>query len=227
LSANHIITICGDSGSGKSTLANEISSVLLDSIIFECDRYHKWERGDYHWNHFSHLDPLANNIDQMKADLLILESNKPIRQRDYDHSVGRFTNYSEIAPKKYIIACGLHSYCFDPKNGVKIFVDTENDLKCIWKLNRDFFKRGHKIESILQKIEQRRSDYENHIKPQINKSDIILKVENQFNSGVVSSLHIHNKFSDAFEDKKTSTYKNFFSIDRYNVCASLLKILEK
>ena len=43
-----------------------------DTLIFECDRYHKWERNDENWNNITHLDPQANYLFKMKNDILEL-----------------------------------------------------------------------------------------------------------------------------------------------------------
>ena len=60
LSKCNVFAICGDSGSGKSTLSKLLKNCFSDSFSLECDRYHKWERGDSNWTDVTHLDPKAN-----------------------------------------------------------------------------------------------------------------------------------------------------------------------
>ena len=62
LSKCNTIAITGDSGSGKTTISNAISNTYTNSILLECDRYHKWERDNINWNNYTHLNPDANYI---------------------------------------------------------------------------------------------------------------------------------------------------------------------
>ena len=52
LSKCNVFAICGDSGSGKSTLSNLLKISFTDSFLLECDRYHKWERGDINYDKY-------------------------------------------------------------------------------------------------------------------------------------------------------------------------------
>ena len=169
---NNIIAICGDSGSGKTTLAKELSLKIKNSMIFECDRYHKWERNNWNWKYYTHLNPSANNIDIMIEDLEKLKNNESISQIKYDHSSGNFTENQIITPCKNIFVCGLHSFYI--KSDINIYIDVEENLKYVWKINRDFKNRGYTIEEILKNIERRKSEYNNYVYPEINKSDILI-----------------------------------------------------
>ncbi len=66
-----IIGIAGDSATGKSTFANLLKENIFkeDSSIIEGDSYHKWERNDYHWKEYSHLNPDANFLDKQLRDI--------------------------------------------------------------------------------------------------------------------------------------------------------------
>ena len=184
---NKVIAICGDSGSGKTTLSNFFAEKLGGTIL-ECDRYHRWERNDYHWKYFTPLNPQANEIDRMISDVEALKYNKDIHRREYDHTTGKFTEPKHIEPSETIIVTGLHSVLVNAD--VKIFIDTEENLKYLWKINRDFKERGYNIETIMEKIRERQAEFNNYILPQKKKADII--IEHKWNSKVVTSVSIVN-----------------------------------
>jgi uridine kinase len=177
LSKCNIFGICGDSGSGKSTLANILKKFFSNSFLLEGDRYHKWERNDSKWKEYTHLNPEANYIAKMSSDIFDLKIGKNIYQVDYDHKNGKFTERELIESSENIIVCGLHSlYVDNPKlYDIKIYMDTEEELKHKWKIERDVNKRDYSLEKILKQIEDRKNDYYKFIVPQKSKSDIIIK----------------------------------------------------
>lgn len=176
LSSCNIFAICGDSGSGKSTLGKILKTCFDNSFMLECDRYHKWERGDENWGTYTHLNPDANFLEKMSDDIFDLKVGKEIYHVDYDHKTGKFTEKQEINPSENIIVCGLHSLYTTQDNpyNLKIFIDTDNTLKSKWKIKRDVLERGHNIENVLAQIEKRKEDYVKYILPQRDKSDMII-----------------------------------------------------
>jgi uridine kinase len=176
LSMCNTFAICGDSGSGKSTLSNILQEYFSNSFVLECDRYHKWERNDENWKKFTHLNPEANYITKMENDIFDLKIGKTIHQVNYDHSNGKFTQKEKIEKSDNIIVCGLHSL-YSENHGaynLKIFIDTDINLKTKWKIKRDMQNRGYSIEETLKQIEARKEDYYKYIYPQRDKSDIII-----------------------------------------------------
>ena len=75
-----------------------------------------------------------------------------------------------------IIVCGLHSLYTNDENiyDLKIYIDTEEDLKNFWKINRDTKQRGYTLEKSIEQIKSRKEDYYKFIYPQRNKSDLII-----------------------------------------------------
>ncbi len=176
LSSCNVFGICGDSGSGKTRLGNRLKEFFSNSFMLECDRYHKWERGDENWDKFTHLNPSANYITKMNEDIFNLKIGNSIYQVDYNHKNGKFTEKEIIEPSENTIVCGLHSLYENKDNiyNLKIFIDTDESLKTKWKIQRDVNERGHKIENVLRQIEKRREDYIKYIYPQKFNSDLII-----------------------------------------------------
>jgi uridine kinase len=180
LSSAKVIAIAGDSGAGKSRFSALLRPLFLfDKVLqFETDRYHKWERGDDHWKHITHLHPDANYLEKLENDTFHLKIGESVLAVDYDHATGRFISPEEIEPKENILLCGLHTlYSKQLRNlsDLKIYIDTSDSLKTEWKLQRDTVERGHKAEDVLSKIQLRRQDYETHIQPQREYADLVIR----------------------------------------------------
>jgi len=181
LKENIVITISGDSGSGKSTLASKFKEYLESKnkkvLLYECDRYHKWQRGDENWKKITHLNPDANNIENMKNDIIQLKSNISINQVEYDHHTGKFTYPQYIEPLPVVIVLGLHTLLDNTLNKIsdcKIYIEPEDEIKKRWKIERDVKERGYTEEQILKNMNDRLEDYEAYIKPQKENADIII-----------------------------------------------------
>ena len=175
LSLCNTIAITGDSGTGKTTLSNIIKNIFNNSFVLECDRYHKWERNHENWDKFTHLNPNSNYITKMQQDVFDLIIGNNIYQVDYDHKTGKFTDKELIETKDNIIVCGLHSlYIEETIINLKIYIDTDENLRIPWKISRDIKKRRYSIEKIMEQIDKRKEDFNKYILPQKNKADIII-----------------------------------------------------
>jgi len=221
LSMCNVFAIAGDSGSGKTTLGNILKKYFSNSMMLECDRYHKWERGHEKWKDLTHLNPKANFLTKMSDDIFNLKIGKNIYQVDYDHKNGRFTEKEHIESSDNIIVCGLHSLYVENDSiyNLKIFIDTDEALKKKWKIERDVIERGYNMEKVLKQIEDRKIDYEKYILPQKEKSDIVINFYEEENNLKLKIL-INKKYeiTDALTNLKTKgvdflTQKNnFFNI---------------
>ncbi|MBP3475766.1 MAG: uridine kinase [Lachnospiraceae bacterium] len=174
------IGIAGDSGAGKSRLLGMLEELLSEEHILniEGDGDHKWERGDANWNEMTHLNPRANYLYRQAEDLRVLRGNNTVKRADYDHNTGTFTGKKKVIPKPYIVMCGLHSLYLPQMRQVldmKIYLDTDEALRCYWKLNRDQGDRGHRKEAVMAQIEKRRKDAEKYIYPQKQYADLVIR----------------------------------------------------
>ena len=177
LSKCNVFAICGDSGSGKSTLSTLLKNIFSNSFTLECDRYHKWERTNKNWEDVTHLNPEANYIAKMNEDVFNLKIGKDIYQVDYDHHSGKFTEKQLINPSDNLIVCGLHSLYTDNNSvyDLKIYMDTDEDLKKKWKINRDVRERGYSVQKVLDSIQKRENDFKEFISPQRDNADLIVR----------------------------------------------------
>lgn len=193
-----VIGIAGDSATGKSTLSNLIKNNIFssDSIIIEGDSYHKWERNDYHWEKYTHLNPKANFLDKQAKDLEDLKNFRPIQKVNYNHQLGKFTEFEIVNPSKHIIINGLHTlYLKQLRDNIdfKIYMDAEYNLKTFWKINRDCIERKKSLDNTLKVIEKRHEDYLKYIYPQMKFADMsIIYSDNnlKLNSKLISLEYI-------------------------------------
>jgi uridine kinase len=194
LSDCFVISICGDSASGKSTLSKLIQETLPfdKTVLLETDRYHKWERGHPNYQTYTHLHPEANNLEKLSEDAFKLKLGEDVYTVDYDHSTGRFTDPEHIQSAPYTIFCGLHTLYKESLRelcDLKIYIDTHEELKTQWKLERDTAQRGASAEKIIQTIEKRRPDFQTYIEPQKESADIIFR----YTPGPESTINFHLK----------------------------------
>ncbi len=166
-----MIGIGGDSGAGKNYLTENIKALFgsESTRTIEGDDYHKWERGSQNWKAFTHLNPLANNLDVLLNHSIAMKRGQSVDTRHYDHKTGRFSEVREIAPAKIVIFQGLHALynqVFREKLDLQIFLKPTEDVRKSWKVKRDVAERGHSPETILTSMDQRQPDSQKHILPQ-------------------------------------------------------------
>ncbi len=180
LSQCFTISICGDSASGKSSLAKLLHETLPfdKTLLFETDRYHKWERGSPNYQQFTHLHPEANHLEKLSTDAYKLRVGEEVYLVDYDHNTGKFTEPACVTPQNFTIFCGLHTLYLDSLRAVmdlKIYMDTEASLKTHWKLTRDAAHRAASPTKILETIQRRAPDFRIFVEPQRAAANILFQ----------------------------------------------------
>ncbi len=227
LSKCYTISVCGDSGSGKSHLSKLIEELLHfdNTLLFETDRYHKWERGAVEYKTYSHLNPQANNLEKLSNDAYCLTLGNDIYMFDYDHDTGKFTKPEVIQPKKYLVICGLHTLfkkSLREISDLKIYMDTDYELKKQWKIMRDTTYRNATVETVCAAIQQRQPDYNTFILPQRESADIIINMygnteDIQLKIGIsnkIISSFIYTKLECFAENIETNTDFTYFTFKK-------------
>lgn len=177
-----LIGIGGDSGSGKHMLLRVLRNIVgkSRSIPVFGDNFHKWERGHENWQVYTHLNPNANALHQGMDVALSLKDNCAVTVGHYDHHTGKFTEPSLLEPKKFVFLVGLHPFYLRQMREmmpIKIFLDTEEQLRQMWKIQRDVSRRGHSPHQILEQIASREEDKIKYIEPQKHFADLIIRYQ--------------------------------------------------
>ena len=174
-----IVSIAGSSGVGKTTLSNLFLIALADRSVANLsgDNYHKWDRFDERWRRYTHLNPEANNLSEALQHLIKLKDGVDVKVPFYNHDTGLFEEGTQVKPADFIVYEGLHSLYGNASKvaDIKIFVDTDEDLKIEWKLNRDTQDRGYTREQVLGAIRRRKIDDEKYI--HLKKDLLILSLD--------------------------------------------------
>jgi uridine kinase len=186
------LAVAGGTGSGKTTIANEIvKRVGADRIAYiQHDSYY------FDWGRLP-LDPRTQSVpnfdhpDALETDLLIehlkaLKANRAVDVPMYDFTTHRRTPHTRhIEPHPVILVEGLLIFVearlrelFD----VKIFVDTDNDLRFIRRLRRDIAERERSMESVVdQYLSTVRPMHLEFVEPSKRYADVIIP-EGGFNT---------------------------------------------
>ncbi|MBU8905544.1 uridine kinase [Desertibacillus haloalkaliphilus] len=152
-----IIGVAGGTGSGKTTVAKEIFQNFNDQsiVLIEQDAYYKDqshltmdERVKTNYDH-----PLAFDNDLLIEQLEQLLAGQTIEKPVYDYEQHtRSEQVTVIEPKDVIILEGiliLEDERLRELMDIKLFVDTDADIRIIRRLARDISERGRTLESVI------------------------------------------------------------------------------
>ena len=178
-----VIGLAGGTGSGKTTVANVIRQrVGAASLAYvPHDAYYRSladfpdvQRDRINWDHPDALDT-GLMIEQVKA----LKSGRAIELPVYD-----FTTYSRTArtlrvePQPIILVEGILIFAeplLRPLFDVKIFVDTDADLRFIRRLQRDIAERGRTAASVIEQyLHTVRPMHLEFVEPSKRYADVII-----------------------------------------------------
>lgn len=178
-----IIGICGGSGSGKSTVTKKLIELIgkENVSVIEQDSYYKdqsnlafEERVKTNYDH-----PLAFDNDLLFEHLEMLKEGKEIEKPIYDFSLHNRKKEKEIVyPKPIIILEGI--LIFNEVNlidimDIKVFVDTDADVRIIRRIKRDMHERGKPLDSVIdQYMATVRPSHLQFVEPSKRYADIII-----------------------------------------------------
>jgi uridine kinase len=191
-----VIGIAGGSGSGKTTVAQQIlQRVGAERIAYlQHDSYYKdlselppTQRADINFDHPNSL----------KTELLIqhvstLRAGRSVEVPIYDFATYRRTDRTiTVEPYRVILVEGILIFTepalrdmFD----VKIFVDTDADLRFIRRLERDLAERGRTTESVIKQYQSTvRPMHLEFVEPSKRYADVIIP-EGGFNTAAMDMV---------------------------------------
>lgn len=178
-----IIGIAGGTGSGKTSVTRKIIASLEehDITLIEQDYYYKDQ------SHKTMEERLKTNYDHPFAfdnDLLIEHLKSLINMESVEVPTYDYVNHTRsdqtirIEPKNVIIIEGIFALENEQLRNlmdVKIYVDTDSDIRILRRLSRDIKERGRSMESVIhQYLTVVRPMHLQFIEPTKRFSDIII-----------------------------------------------------
>ena len=177
-----VIGIAGGTGSGKTTLMNNLIEAFRNDVtILSHDNYYK-RHDDLTYEERCKLnydEPAALETDLMAYHLDQHRHGKPIDCPVYDFTQHNRSNETiRIEPKKVIIVEGILIFENKPLRelmDIRIFVDTDADVRLCRRIKRDVNKRGRSLESVLQQYQETvKPMHEMYVEPSKKYANIIV-----------------------------------------------------
>ncbi|MGT2756799.1 uridine kinase [Streptococcus ovuberis] len=178
-----IIGVTGGSGGGKTSVSRAILSNFPDEKIamIEHDSYYK-DQG-----HLTFEERISTNYDHPLAfdtDLMIEQLNELLAGRPVDIPVYDYTAHTRSAntyrqePQDVFIVEGilvLEDKRLRDLMDIKIFVDTDDDVRIIRRIKRDLLERGRTLDSVIdQYLGVVKPMYHQFIEPSKRYADVII-----------------------------------------------------
>ena len=178
-----LIGIAGGTGSGKTTVANAIVKRVGEEriAILSHDSYYRdfvdLPKDILDRQNFDHPDSLESEL--FVRHLKALKQGMVVETPIYDFKVHRrAAETRRVEPRKVILVDGILIYAepelrklFD----VKIYVDTDADIRLIRRLKRDIAERGRSVESVVTQYESTvRPMHMEFVEPSKRYADLII-----------------------------------------------------
>ena len=191
-----VIGVAGGTGSGKSTLVKRLQEAFQEEdVVTLChDYYYKAhpeltyeERTKLNYDH-----PQAFDTQMLVDHIRALKNNVPVERPIY--SFVEHTRMAEtvcVKPSKVIIVDGI--LIFENKRlrdlmDIKVFVDTDADLRLARRILRDVCDRGRTMQSVIEQYTTTvKPMHEEFVEPSKKYADVIIP-EGGFNSVAVEML---------------------------------------
>ena len=177
-----VIGIAGGSGSGKTTLLKNLTEQFANHVtVLSHDNYYK--RHD----DLTYEERCQLNYDEpaaLETDLMAVHLDKLRRGEAIDCPVYDFTQHNRsdetirIVPKRVIIVEGILIFENEPLRelmDIRIFVDTDADIRLCRRIKRDVNKRGRSLESVLTQYQTTvKPMHEKYVEPSKKYANIIV-----------------------------------------------------
>ena len=177
-----VIGIAGGTGSGKTTLMNNLIQRFEGSVtVLSHDNYYR--RNDHltyeERCRINYDEPAALETDLMARHLEALRRGETIQCPVYDFANHNRSNDTiEIAPRNVIIVEGILIFENEELRDlmdIKIFVDTDADVRLCRRIKRDVNKRGRSLESVLTQYQETvKPMHEKYVEPSKKYANLVV-----------------------------------------------------
>ncbi|HWO23731.1 MAG TPA: uridine kinase [Kofleriaceae bacterium] len=178
-----VVGIAGGTGSGKTTVAAKLAAAMPPGrcVTIEHDAYYRdqghltqAEREKINYDHPSSLES-----DLLAEHLRLLRQARPVDVPIYDFSTHtRRPDRRRVTPARVIIVEGILVFtepALREQFDIKIFVDTDADIRLIRRIRRDLEQRGRTFQSVRdQYYATVRPMHLEHVEPSKRWADLIV-----------------------------------------------------
>ena len=177
-----VIGIAGGTGSGKTTLMRRLIEKFEDEVtVLSHDNYYK-RHDDLSYEQrclLNYDEPAAFDTSLMVYHLEELRRGHSIACPVYDFTVhNRSDQTIHVVPRKVIIVEGILIFENEALRNlmdIRIFVDTDADVRLCRRIKRDVNKRGRTLESVLTQYQETvKPMHEQYVEPSKKYANIVV-----------------------------------------------------
>jgi uridine kinase len=178
-----LVGVAGGSGSGKTTVAERLAELIgepdlallrLDAYYCDCNDVPFEERAAANYDH-----PDAFDWPLLLEHVAALQDGREVEVPVYDFA--RYERLPErvvVAPARVVVVEGI-LVLYEPelreRFDLRVFVDTDADVRFIRRLERDVSARGRSVASVIEQyLETVRPSHEQFIEPSKRYADVII-----------------------------------------------------
>ncbi len=177
-----MIGIAGGTGSGKTTITQKLQQYFdRDVTVIYHDNYYKahHELTYEERTHLNYDHPNSFDTDLFAQHLRDLKAGKSIECPVYDYTIhDRTDNTITIHPTRIILIEGIMIFSYPElreQMDIKIYVDTDADVRILRRILRDVKERGRSLDSVInQYLETVKPMHETFVEPSKRYADIII-----------------------------------------------------
>ena len=177
-----VIGIAGGSGSGKTTLMKRLVEQFGDhvTVVSHDNYYRRHDELTYEERCLINYDePAAFETDLMARHLDALRQGQAIQCPVYDYTIhNRSDETFTIEPRSVIIVEGIlifENEALRELMDIRIFVDTDADIRLCRRIKRDVNKRGRTLESVLTQYQQTvKPMHEKYVEPSKKYANLVV-----------------------------------------------------
>ncbi len=190
-----ILGIAGGTGSGKTTLAKGIKKALGEDAVLLCHDFYYNKNADMPYEERCLLN--YDHPGSLETELMIEHLNELKDGRAIQRPVYSFVTHTrldetiEVKPAKVIIIEGILLF-ENPElrniMDIKVYVDTDSDIRLARRIERDVNERGRSLNSVLEQyINKVKPMHEQFVGPSRKYADVIIP-EGGYNQVVLSMI---------------------------------------
>ena len=177
-----VVGVAGGSGSGKTTLVNNLVTRFGDRVcIVHHDNYYR-AHDDLTYEERTQLNydcPEAFETEMMVEHLHLLRQGRSVHCPIYDFTVHNRSGETEIIePRPVILVEGILIFAekaLTDLMDIKVFVDTDADIRLARRVVRDVESRGRTVRSIVDQWQNTvKPMHEMYVEPSKKSADIII-----------------------------------------------------